>query len=118
MEDNNILKPNSPLYDSQYIIEKNIGKGGDGYVYTVHHKDNPSLKFAAKVFKKPNEMTDEYWRKRGDEALTAIRISQKENPNLAKTYDVFVTDEDQIVFIMEYIDGITLRTYLNDHKCI
>ncbi|MCQ2957008.1 MAG: serine/threonine protein kinase [Mycoplasmoidaceae bacterium] len=45
-------------------------------------------------------------------------MSQKNNPNLAKTHNVFVTNNNQIVFIMDYIDGITLRTYLNKHGCL
>ncbi len=115
---NEVLKSNIPLYDSAYIVDKTIGSGADGIVYIVHLKDNPSAKFAAKVFFKPDDMTDVYWQKHGDEALTSFRISQKNNPNLAKTHEVFVTNDNQIVFIMDYIDGITLRDYLNKHGCL
>ncbi len=117
-EQNNILKPNSPLFNSPYIVEKDIGSGGDGTVYIVHNKNNPTVKYAAKVFKKPEKLTDDYWIKRSNEALTAIRISQKDNPNLAKTYDAFVGDDNQIIFIMEYIDGVTLRNYLQQQYCL
>lgn len=118
MEQNKVLEPNTQLYDTPYIVEKNIGQGGDGFVYIVHNKNNPKVKYAAKVFKKPELLTDDYWRKRGDEAFTAIRISQKSNPNLAKTYDAFVTKDNDIIFIMDYIDGVTLRQYLAKQGCL
>lgn len=109
------FNPGDSLYNSQYIVERNIGKGGDGSVYIVHPIDDPSTKFAAKIFLKPEKVDDVYWKKRSDEALTSLRISQKPNPNLAKTYDVIVADNDDIILIMEYINGMTLRDYLNKH---
>ncbi|MCQ2957009.1 MAG: hypothetical protein MJ233_04180 [Mycoplasmoidaceae bacterium] len=60
LDQNEVLKPNTTLYDSPYIVEKDIGTGADGTVYIVHLKDNPSTKFAAKVFRKPDEMNDAY----------------------------------------------------------
>lgn len=112
------IKIGSPLYDSQYVVDKNLGSGMDGDVYIVHHIDFPETKYAAKVFKKPEKIDDEYWRKRGDETLTAIRISQKPNPNLMTTYNVHVTKDNDIILIMDYIDGITLRTYLAQQGCL
>lgn len=112
------LKIGAQLYDSQYIVDKILGSGADGDVYIVHLKDFPATKYAAKVFKKPETINDDYWRKRGDEALTAMRISQKRNPNLAVTHNVIVTSDDQIIMIMDYIDGVTLRTYLTNHGCL
>ncbi|MBQ0045550.1 MAG: serine/threonine protein kinase [Mycoplasma sp.] len=112
------LKIGSKLYDSQYIVDKVLGSGADGDVYIVHLDGFPRTKYAAKVFKKPETIDDEYWRKRSDEALTAMRISQRPNPNLAKTHNVLVTPNNDIVLIMEYIDGVTLRKYLNEQGCI
>lgn len=112
------LKIGEKLYDSQYIVDKVLGSGADGDVYIVHLDGFNKTKYAAKVFKKPETIDDTYWRKRSDEALTAMRISQRPNPNLAKTYNVLVTPNNNIVLIMEYIDGITLRKYLNEQGCI
>mgnify|MGYP003293236223 CR=1 FL=1 len=114
----NTFKTGAALYDSPYIVDKVIGSGADGDVYIVHLNDEPNVKYAAKVFKKPETIDDDYWRKRGDEALTSIRISSKPNPNLAKTHNVIVTDNDDIILIMDYIDGVTLRTYLNRHGAL
>ena len=112
------FKQGMQLYDSQYIVEKQIGSGGEGSIYIVYPKDNPNNKLAAKVYTKPKEVTPEYWKKRSQEVLTLVRISQKPNPNLAKTYDVFVTPDDEIVTIMDLIDGVTLDTYLNKQGCL
>ena len=114
----NVFESGANLYDTPYIVDKVIGSGADGDVYIVHLKDEPNVKYAAKVFKKPEKVDDDYWRKRGDEALTSFRISAKPNPNLAKTYNVVVTDNDDIILIMDYIDGVTLRSYLNRHGAL
>lgn len=108
------IKIGAHLYDSQYIVDKVIGSGADGDIYIVHLKDTPGEKYAAKVFKKPEKIDNDYWRKHSDEAVTSLRISSKPNPNLAKTYDVLVTPTDEIILIMEYIDGLTLRSFLNE----
>ncbi|XQP55569.1 MAG: serine/threonine-protein kinase [Mycoplasmoidaceae bacterium] len=109
------FKPGEKLYDSSYIVEKIIGKGGDGSIYVVHQNNDPDTKYAAKVFLKPDTIDDNYWKKHSDEALTSLRISHRPNPNLAKTYDVIVTNDNDIILIMEYIDGVTLKQYLNKH---
>ncbi|XQP55275.1 MAG: serine/threonine-protein kinase [Mycoplasmoidaceae bacterium] len=108
------IKIGAYLYDSQYIVDKVIGSGADGDIYIVHLKDHSDTKYAAKVFRKPEKIDNDYWRKHSDEAVTSLRISRKPNPNLAKTYNVLVTPTDEIVLIMEYIDGVTLRSFLNE----
>ncbi|MCQ3908658.1 MAG: hypothetical protein MJ200_03855 [Mycoplasmoidaceae bacterium] len=54
------IKIGARLYESQYIVDKVIGSGGDGDVYIVHIKDRPDSKYAAKVFKKPEKIDDDY----------------------------------------------------------
>ncbi len=39
-------------------------------------------------------------------------ISILSHPNIVKVYDVSVTDKLQYI-VMEYVDGITLKEYLN-----
>ncbi|MCQ3907976.1 MAG: hypothetical protein MJ219_04720 [Mycoplasmoidaceae bacterium] len=55
-----VFQTGATLYDSPYIVDKVIGSGGDGDVYIVHLKNEPKVKYAAKVFKKPEKVNDDY----------------------------------------------------------
>ena len=44
--------------------------------------------------------------------LWAKAISLLNHPNIVKVYDVSVNDDLQYI-VMEYVDGMTLREYLN-----
>jgi serine/threonine protein kinase len=39
-----------------------------------------------------------------------------DHPNIAKVYDAGATDEGRPFFVMEYIPGVPLNNYCEEHK--
>jgi len=110
----------SKLFDSSYIIDEFIsGVGATSQVYLVHRRNETDKQFAAKVIYRQEYYTDEYWKKFADEEVTSLRIMNQEN--LVQTYDSFNVNTKDVkakVLIMEYVEGISLRDYINSHGCI
>lgn len=118
MEKKNRQPLNQPLFQSDYITDKVIGYGGmSSEVYLVHKKDKPTEHFAAKVIYCEGEFSKDFVRRFGDEAITNLRVRNKQN--LVQTYEVFPTSNDEaLVFIMDYINGISLNKYMDKQGCI
>lgn len=101
-----MLETGSFLADRYEIIEK-IGTGGMSDVYRavdqVLQRD-----VAVKVLKPEFAEDDNFVTKFRSEASNAAKL---EHPNIVNIYDV--GSEDGLYFIiMEYVDGITLKTYI------
>lgn len=101
-----MLETGSFLADRYEIIEK-IGTGGMSDVYRavdqVLQRD-----VAIKVLKAEFAEDDNFVTKFRSEASNAAKL---EHPNIVNIYDV--GSEDGLYFIiMEYVDGITLKTYI------
>ncbi|MCR5784161.1 MAG: Stk1 family PASTA domain-containing Ser/Thr kinase [Eubacterium sp.] len=88
------------------IIEK-IGTGGMSYVYKA--KDHTLGRFVAiKVLKSEFANDENFLQKFRSEAQNAAALS---HPNIVNIYDVGATQEFNFI-VMEYIEGITLKTYI------
>ena len=94
--------------DGLYEIESLIGSGGMANVYKGKDLRNDRT-VAVKVLKE-EFMNDEELVRRFKNESKAISIL--DHPNIVKVYDVSVTDKLQYI-VMEYIEGITLREYLD-----
>ncbi len=118
MEKKNRQPLKAPLFNSAYIADKFIGAGGmSSEVYLVHKKDNPEQVYAAKVVYFEGAYTKDFVRRFGDEAITSLRVWNKKN--VVQTYEVFPTNNDEaLVFIMDYINGISLNKYMSQQGCL
>jgi serine/threonine protein kinase len=94
--------------DGCYEVESLIGSGGMANVYKAKNLRN-GASVAIKVLKE-EYMHDQDLVRRFKNESKAISILN--HPNIVKVYDVSVTDKLQYI-VMEYLDGITLRDYLN-----
>ena len=94
--------------DGLYEIESLIGSGGMANVYKGRDLRN-DRDVAVKVLKE-EFMNDEELVRRFKNESKAISILN--HPNIVKVYDVSVTDKLQYI-VMEYVEGITLREYLD-----
>ena len=97
--------------DGRYLIKALIGAGGMANVYkAVDLKENRLV--AVKILKEECMKNEELVRRFKNESKA---ISLLDNPHIVKVYDVSVTDKVQYI-AMEYVDGITLKEYMEYRK--
>jgi len=95
------------LLDNRYEILDVIGIGGMSMVYKAYcHRLNRFV--AIKVLKKDLAADDEFRRRFHEEAQAVAMLS---HPNIVAVYDVSKGDDLDYI-VMELIDGITLKQYM------
>lgn len=99
--------------EGRYEINELIGVGGMAEVYKgVDVIDNKTV--AIKILKKEYAENEEFLRRFRNESKAIAVLS---HPNIVKIYDVGFSDKLQYI-VMEYIDGITLKEYIEDEKVL
>ena len=93
--------------DGRYQIESLVGMGGMANVYRGTDTKTGNA-IAVKVLKEEFLDNEELVRRFKNESKA---ISILNHPNIVKVYDVCVTDRLQYI-VMEYVEGITLKTYI------
>ena len=101
--------------DGLYEVKELIGTGGMANVYkaVMLGKNGPipaGTVVAVKVLRKEFMHDPDLVRRFKNESKA---ISLLNHPNIVKVYDVSVSDDLQYI-VMEYVDGMTLREYLNE----
>jgi eukaryotic-like serine/threonine-protein kinase len=87
-----------------------LGRGGMGIVYRARQrKDNAIV--AIKVIRKDRLQHEEAVRRFRREAQAAARLS---HPNIVHVFD-FDRAGDTHFLVMEYVDGVTLEKYVDEH---
>ncbi|MEG0309452.1 MAG: Stk1 family PASTA domain-containing Ser/Thr kinase [Eubacterium sp.] len=98
----------SKVLNNRYEIIELIGRGGMAYVYKA--KDLKLNRYVAvKVLREEYTENEQFIKKFDRESQAAAGLS---HPNIVSVYDVGV-EGDIYYIIMEYVDGITLKQYLN-----
>ncbi len=93
--------------DNRYEILEVIGQGGMSVVYRAKcHRLNRMV--AVKVLKDEFSEDAEFKNRFQDESLSVAMMS---HPNIVSVYDVSKSDDIEYI-VMELIDGITLKEYL------
>ena len=99
--------------DGRYEITELIGMGGMADVYKATDiVDKKTV--AVKILKKEYAENEEFLRRFRNESKMVAALS---HPNIVKVYDVGFSDKVQFM-VMEYIDGITLREYMENEKVL
>lgn len=94
--------------DGRYLLESMIGAGGMANVYkALDLKTNQTV--AVKILREEFMDNEELVRRFKNESKA---ISILDHPHILKVFDVSVTDKLQYI-VMEYLDGITLKEYMN-----
>lgn len=97
--------------DGRYEIHEMIGMGGMAVVYRAYDTiDDRTV--AIKILKDEFLGNEEFIRRFKNESKAIAVLS---HPNIVKVYDVSFGDRIQYI-VMEYIDGITLKEYLDQQK--
>lgn len=96
------------VLSGRYKIVDTIGRGGMAIVYkAVDLKLNREV--AIKVLREEYTENEQFIRKFDRESQAAAGLS---HPNIVSVYDVGV-DDNIYYIVMEYVNGITLKQYLN-----
>ena len=101
--------------DGLYEVQELIGSGGMANVYkaVMRGQNGPvpaGTVVAVKVLRQEYMHDPDLVRRFKNESKA---ISLLNHPNIVKVYDVSVNDHLQYI-VMEYVDGMTLREYLNE----
>lgn len=95
------------LLGNRYLIKEIIGVGGMAVVYkAIDNLDNKTV--AVKILKKEYSTNDDFRRRFKNESKAVAVLSHK---NIVKVYDVSFGETVQYI-VMEYIEGITLKQYI------
>ncbi len=99
--------------DGRYEITELIGEGGMAEVYKAHDVlDNKEV--AVKILKRQFSSNEEFQRRFRNESKAIAVLS---HPNIVKVYDMCFSEKIQYI-AMEYIDGITLKDYIDSERVL
>ncbi len=99
--------------DGRYEIQEVLGVGGMAVVFKAHDCVEDRM-VAVKVLKQEYLANEEFKRRFKNESKAIAMLS---HANIVKVYDVGVSDTLQYI-VMEFIDGITLKDYIEQEKVI
>jgi serine/threonine-protein kinase len=96
------------LIINNYHIQRELGRGGMAIVYLAHDNKFDS-NVAVKVLNKEFVHNENIRKRFIDEARKMFKMS---HPNIIKVTDL-IEDGDTVAFVMEYIEGETLKNYID-----
>lgn len=99
--------------DGRYEVQEIIGVGGMSVVYKAYDNVDDRI-VAIKVLKEEFLNSEEFKRRFKNESKAIALLS---HPNIVRVYDVHFGEKLQYI-VMEYIDGITLKEYINKQGAI
>lgn len=99
--------------DGRYEIQEIIGVGGMSVVYKAYDNVDDRI-VAVKILKEEFLNNDDFKRRFKNESKAIALLSHE---NIVKVYDVNFGEKLQYI-VMEYIDGITLKEFINKQGSI
>lgn len=99
--------------DGRYEIQEIVGVGGMSVVYKAYDNVDDRI-VAVKILKEEFLTNDEFVRRFKNESKAIALLS---HPNIVKVYDVSFGEKLQYI-VMEYVDGITLKEYIQKQNAI
>ena len=99
--------------DGRYEIKEIIGVGGMANVYKAYDSIDDRV-VAVKILRDEHMQNDELLRRFRNESNAIAVLS---HPNIVKVYDVSFNENIQYI-VMEHIDGITLKEYIEQQKVL
>ena len=101
------------MLDGRYEIKEIIGVGGMANVYKAYDSIDDRV-VAVKILRDEHMENDELLRRFRNESKAIAVLS---HPNIVKVYDVSFNEDIQYI-VMEHIDGITLKEYIEQQKVL
>ncbi len=101
------------MLGNRYLLLEKIGGGGMAVVYKA--KDTLLNRFVAiKILRLEFSNDEEFVKRFNVEAQSVASLS---HPNVVSIYDVGYNEEVHYI-VMEYVDGMTLKEYINKHGAL
>lgn len=104
------LKPDDTI--GPYRIVKELGEGGMGIVYLAEQTRPLHRTVALKVIKPGMDTKQTLARFEVEREALAVM----NHPNIAKVFDAGATPQGRPFFVMEYVDGLPITHYCDDHR--
>ena len=104
-------KMDKTILNGRYKIIRPVGYGGMAQVFLAHDElldRNVAVKMLRDQFLSDKELLEQFQR----EAKSAARLV---HPYIINIYDVVSEGNSQYI-VMEYVDGVTLKEYMQEHK--
>lgn len=104
-------KTDKTILNGRYEIIRPIGYGGMAEVFLAHDQlldRDVAVKMLRNQFLEDKELLEQFRR----EAKSAARLV---HPYIINIYDVVSEGNNQYI-VMEYVDGVTLKEYMQEHK--
>jgi serine/threonine protein kinase len=101
-------------YDNfgNYRIQRVLGEGGMGTVYLAEQTAPIRRMVALKVVKLGMDTSQALSRF----AYERQSVALMDHPNIARVYDAGATEKGRPFFVMEYVDGIPITRYCDEHR--
>lgn len=103
------IRPGSCTIADKYHLERQIGRGGMGTVYSATHRElerGVAVKLLQSDFVSDPNAIERFRR----EALAAARLNHQ---NVADVFDYGTLPDGSAYIVMELVEGVTLRRYLD-----
>ena len=110
-EDTSLEEPEMAANIGRHVVIERIGRGGMGSVYRAY---DPSLQREVALKRLRPKALDLEGRIRFEQEARAMAALS--HPNVVAVYDVEVVDDKEIVLVMEFVDGPSLRAWLRQAK--
>ena len=103
----------TPTLIGNYKIIKKIGQGGMGVVYLATREGAEfRQQVAIKLVKRGLDTEEILQRFRNERQI----LASLHHPNIAQLFDGGTTEDDLPYFVMEYIEGLPLLQYCDEHQ--
>ena len=117
--DEQLTQPYAPPLDLQerlgpYRIVRKVGEGGMGEVYEAEQESPVRRTVALKVLK---------WGMDTRQFLARFELERQalalmNHPNIAHVFDAGATAEGRPYFVMEYVSGVPINTFCDQHRLV
>ena len=96
----------------RYTLLKRIGDGGGGVVYLAEQKEPVRRLVALKVIKLGMDTRSVIARFEAERQALAMM----DHPDIARVFDAGATEAGRPFFVMEYVDGVPITKFCDDHS--
>jgi serine/threonine-protein kinase len=109
------MNPKQLKLKDRYVIDRELGRGGLGIVYLAHDL-LLSRTVVVKTMREDSDgvLTDPWFREKFDKEIKAL--TRVKHPAVVGIFDVGQLPEGQPFFVMEYVEGESLRSAMRQRR--